>query len=405
MDSIISRFLLAALLPTLAVAAPAPAQGDALPLMSRSDTLDLIGLEQSFRHVAQGVAPSVAAVVACAEPAPADADPPRSATLTADRLADLLGDGPRVVGTAFCVDADGYLVTNEHVVRDARQIYATLDDGRTYPALVVGTDPRSDLAVLKIPARLRPVSFAPPGSLQRGQWTITVGNPVGLAGGGELCMSVGVVGAVGRDLPRLSEREGRLYTNLIQTTAEVNPGNSGGPLFDLGGRVVGIVTAVVLPQGPAHGVGFAMPVDEAMLARIEQLKAGRAVTHGFLGVSVRDAEGGGVRVAGVGANTPAAGVLREGDVLLRIDGRGDRVDGGVHPPRRRRGGGAGRADPAPPRRPGAGRRGHARRPRRRGGRRRREPPAPALARRDAGDAGDDGRRRAGLRARSVESAH
>ena len=293
-----------------------------LALTAQSDTVDLLGLEQSFRSVANRVTPAVLAITAVAEAAPVAASGLRSAQLTADVLRDLLDGGPRIVGTGFCVDPDGYILTNEHVVRDAVQLYVTTDDGRTYPALVVGTDPRSDLAVLKVPARLAAVEFATPGTLYRGQWSLTVGNPIGLAGGGNLCMSVGVVSATARELPRLSEREGRLYTNLIQTTAEVNPGNSGGPLFDLHGKVIGVVTAVVLPQEQTNGIGFAMPVDAAMLAKIERLKRGEAVSHGFLGVSVADlGGGGGVRVTGVGNTTPAAGVLRGGDVLLRIDGQ------------------------------------------------------------------------------------
>ena len=309
-----------ALLLLLLAASPALAQ-DALPLTSQSDTVDLLGLEQSFRNIARTVTPGVVAVTAAADPAPPERDGLRSSQLTPDVLDALLRSVPRIVGTGFCVDADGFIVTNEHVVRDAAQLYVTTDDGRTFPAMVVGTDPRSDLAVLKVPANLPPVNFAASGTVYRGQWTVAVGNPIGLAGGGNLCMSVGVVSAVGRELPRLSEREGRLYTNLIQTTAEVNPGNSGGPLFDLHGKVIGVVTAVVLPQGQTNGIGFAMPVDEAMRAKIEQLKRGRPVTHGFLGVSVADVREGGVRVTGVGEATPASGLLLPGDVLLRLDGQ------------------------------------------------------------------------------------
>ena len=308
-------------LAVLLLAAAAAHAGRPLELTAQSDTVDLLGLETSFRSVANRVSPGVVAITAVADPAPVAASGLRSVQLTADVLRDLLDGGPRIVGTGFCVDPDGYLVTNEHVVRDARQLYVTTDDGRTYPALVVGTDPRSDLAVLKVPAKLPAVEFATPGTLYRGQWSLTVGNPVGLAGGGNLCMSVGIVSATGRELPRLSEREGRLYTNLIQTTAEVNPGNSGGPLFDLHGKVIGVVTAVVLPQEQTNGIGFAMPADAAMLAKIERLKRGERVTHGFLGVGVSDLGfGNGVRVSGVGGGTPADGVLREGDVLLRLDG-------------------------------------------------------------------------------------
>jgi serine protease Do len=148
-----------------------------------------------------------------------------------------------------------------------------------------------------------------------------MGNPVGLAGGGAMCMSVGVVSAVGRELPKLSEREGRLYTNLIQTTAEVNPGNSGGPLFDIQGNVMGVVTAVVLPHKTTNGIGFAIPADAALRAKIEQLKLGTPIVYGYLGVAVRDHAGGGVWVTTVGDDAPASGVLQQGDVLVRVNGQ------------------------------------------------------------------------------------
>lgn len=291
-----------------------------LQFTAKSDTVDLVGLEQSFRDVARRVAPSVVALTASAEPAAADV-PSRSAELNGPLLERLLQGGNRIVGTGFCVDADGYILTNEHVVRGAKQLYATTDDGRTFPALVLGTDPRSDLAILKIPGKLPPVTFAQGNSPYRGQWTVAIGNPVGLAGGGAMCLSVGVVSAAGRELPKLSEKEGRLYTNLIQTTAEVNPGNSGGPLFDLHGNVMGIVTAVVLPHKTTNGIGFAIPADAALRAKIEQLKRGAPIVYGYLGVAVRDHAGGGVWVTTVGEDTPAAGVLETGDVLMRVDGQ------------------------------------------------------------------------------------
>lgn len=285
-----------------------------------SDTLDLAGLEQSFRHLASTVTPSVVAITASPDPAPPAASF-RSKELTVRAIDSLLKGGPRVVGTGFCIDADGYILTNEHVVASARQLFVTTDAGRTYAAIVVGSDPRSDLAVLKIPAQLPAVEIAEPQSLQRGQWMVAVGNPVGLAGQGEMCMSVGIISALGRDLPKLSEREGRLYSNLIQTTAEVNPGNSGGPLFDLQGRVAGVVTAVVLPHKTTNGIGFAMPLNREMRQKIERLKRGQPIVHGYLGVAVSDRPGGGVTVMKIGSSTPAEGVLNKGDVIARVDGR------------------------------------------------------------------------------------
>ena len=302
-------------------ACPPFAAADSKPIQftARSDTIDLAGLEQSFRDVARRVAPSVVAITASSEPAAATV-PARSSELTGTLLERLLQGTSRIVGTGFCIDGDGYILTNEHVVRDARQLYVTTDDGRTYPALVIGTDPRYDLAVLKIPGKLPTVTFAA-SAAARGQWTIALGNPVGLAGGGSMCMSVGVVGAVGRELPKLSEKENRLYTNLIQTTAEVNPGNSGGPLFDLNGNVLGMVTAVVLPHKTTNGIGFAIPADAALKAKVEQLKRGEPIVYGYLGIGVRDHAGGGVWVTKVGDATPAMGALQEGDILIRLNGQ------------------------------------------------------------------------------------
>src|SRR6185503_878065 len=106
---------------------------------------------------------------------------------------------------------------------------------------------------------------------RRGQWTLAIGNPYGLASAGEMAVSVGVVSATSRSLPRLSGKEDRLYSDLIQTTAQINPGNSGGPLFNLAGDVIGVNTAVILPQKQTNGIGFAIPVTDEMLGEVEQL--------------------------------------------------------------------------------------------------------------------------------------
>lgn len=296
--------------------------------------------------------------------------------LTGERLGELLLKTTRTVGTGFVIDADGLILTNEHVVADAEQIWCTTDGGRVLPAYVVGSDPRFDLAVLRVPAvvPLMPVRFAaldaadvePAGGdadgsargprppvghvggkhaeaadggaaevVRRGQWVLTLGNPYGMAVEGRLAMSVGVVSAVGRSLPRLSSRENRVYRDLIQTTAEINPGNSGGPLFDLDGRVVGINTAVVLPQRNAHGIGFAMPVTRALLARVELLKRGLEVPSAHLGVTVSEPTPGqrrqaglereiGVSVESVERSSGVAGgesALRPGDIVVRVEDR------------------------------------------------------------------------------------
>jgi hypothetical protein len=215
------------------------------------------------------------------------------------------------------------------VVGRASQIWVTTDDRKVYPAVVVGSDPRSDLAVLKIPARgLRPVTFAT-GPVRRGQWTMAIGNPYGLAGDGELAVSVGVVSAVGRSLPKLSGKEDRLYQDLIQTTAQINPGNSGGPLFDLAGHVIGVNCAVILPVKQTNGIGFALPMRRAGAVdhRPARGRAGEGRTPTSASArprrrtptSARRAGGGGTRPARRGttrAEPGRAAKLRVGDSRL-----------------------------------------------------------------------------------------
>jgi serine protease Do len=191
------------------------------------------------------------------------------------------------------------------------------------------------LAVLKIARSNTPaVTFAPATSARRGQWSIAIGNPYGLAGEGELALSVGVVSATDRSLPKLSSKEGRLYSNLIQTTAEINPGNSGGPLFNIRGEVIGINTAVILPQKQTNGIGFALPVSDYMMAEIDSLKQGREIVYGYLGVTVsdptnkdRNAAGvakavGGAKVDAIEPKSPADGTsLKNDDIIVALNGR------------------------------------------------------------------------------------
>src|SRR5690606_9972171 len=169
--------------------------------------------------------------------------------------------------------------------------------------------------------------------VKRGQCTIALGNPYGLATAGEMCMSVGGVSATDRSLPKLANKEDRLYTNLIQTTAEINPGNSGGPLFDLHGNVIGVNTAVILPQKQTNGIGFALPITDTLLAKIEALKAGEEIVYGFLGVRVTTpparqlreaglARPGGALIESLGPDSPAEKAdLYVGDLVTHLDGQ------------------------------------------------------------------------------------
>src|SRR5688572_22560803 len=297
------------------------------PSDSFGETLDLAGLQDRFATVAQRIAPSVVAISATDATFNAESAL-RADDLNPDRLAAMLSGADRTVGTGFVVDADGYIVTNDHVVATAEQLWVTTDDHKVYPAMVIGSDPRADLAVLKIPARNLPtVKWADPAKVRRGQWTIALGNPYGLAAEGEMCMSVGVVSATGRSLPKLSGKEDRLYSDLIQTTAQINPGNSGGPLFDINGKVIGINAAVILPQKQTNGIGFAIPANDRVMRIVQSLKDGGEVVYGYLGVkastpTTRERRGAkidndiGAYIDSLESDSPAsAGGLKRGDIV------------------------------------------------------------------------------------------
>jgi S1-C subfamily serine protease len=296
-----------------------------------ADNFDAPDLERHFEDVARRLSPAVVAISATDAKVEAD-DALRSDRINPEKLAAMLEPVDRTVGTGFVIDSDGYIVTNDHVVASNDNIWVTTDDHRVYPAIVVGSDPRSDLAVLKIPATKLPVAHFSDLAPRRGQWTLALGNPYGLAGGGEMSLSVGVVSATGRSLPKLSSKEDRLYSDLIQTTAQINPGNSGGPLFDVDGKVIGINAAVILPQKSTNGIGFAIPVTARIRQVIDDLKQGREVVYGWAGVHVssptplecKDAGlpiEGGAKVESIDPNSPAThSGLRVNDIITMFDG-------------------------------------------------------------------------------------
>ena len=235
--------------------------------------------------------------------------------------------GPRGValGSGFIISPDGYVLTNAHVVEGADQVTVKLSDRRDYKARVVGTDPQSDVALLKIDAHDLPsVALGDSSTLKPGQWVVAIGSPFGL----DHSVTAGVVSAVGRSNPYADQR----YVPFIQTDVAINRGNSGGPLLNTSGQVVGINSQIFSNSGGYMGVSFAIPIDTAMSA-VKQLKATGKVERGQLGVTVQGisaeaAKGLGMNdtrgalVNGVLDGSPAAraGIV-SGDVIRRFDGQ------------------------------------------------------------------------------------
>ncbi|MEM1331393.1 MAG: DegQ family serine endoprotease [Planctomycetota bacterium] len=230
----------------------------------------------------------------------------------------------RGAGTGFIVREDGYIVTNNHVVEGADELLVRMADGRELNAEIVGTDPQTDLAVIRVDeTRLPAAELSESGSLRVGQWVVAAGNPLELSH----TVTAGIVSATGRSGVGLTA-----YEDFIQTDAAINPGNSGGPLVNLRGRVVGVNTAIATRSGGFMGIGFAIPIEMARPI-VESLIDGEPVARGYLGIVPQDltaelAESfgfestSGVLVGDVSQGTPAeaAGVLA-GDIITELDGR------------------------------------------------------------------------------------
>ena len=225
-------------------------------------------------------------------------------------------------GSGFFISADGFAVTNNHVVDKAENVEDTTDDGKTYTAKVIGTDPRTDLALIKIEGRNDfPFVRLADASPRIGDWVLAVGNPFGLGG----TVTAGIVSARGRDIGAGP------YDDFIQIDAPVNKGNSGGPTFDVDGNVIGVNTAIFSPSGGSVGIAFAIP-SETVKTVVAQLKDKGSVTRGWLGVQIQpvtteiaDSMGlksdKGALVAEPQANSPAmkAGI-KSGDVITKVNG-------------------------------------------------------------------------------------
>lgn len=228
------------------------------------------------------------------------------------------------LGSGFVIDSSGIVVTNNHVIGDANEISVIFSDGTRLKAEIVGKDSKIDIAVLKVKSDkpLKAVKFGDSDALRPGDWVLAIGNPFGLGGS----VSAGIVSARGRNI------DSGPYDNYIQTDAAINKGNSGGPLFNMNGEVIGINTAILSPTGGSVGIGFAVPAASAVPV-IDQLRQFGETRRGWLGVRIQNVDDAtaealnlgsarGALIAGIDEKGPAkpAG-LEVGDVIVKFDGK------------------------------------------------------------------------------------
>lgn len=227
------------------------------------------------------------------------------------------------LGSGFIISADGYILTNAHVVNGADEVIVKLSDKREFKAKIIGADKRTDVALVKIEASGLPkANIGDPNKLKVGEWVAAIGSPFGL----ENTMTAGIVSAKGRALPQEN------FVPFIQTDVAINPGNSGGPLYNLNGEIVGINSQIYSRSGGSMGLSFSIPIDVAIDVS-NQLKASGKITRGWLGIAIQEitkelAESFGLKttngalVAGVEKNGPAdKGGLEISDVILKFDGK------------------------------------------------------------------------------------
>jgi serine protease Do len=310
----------------LALFAPTGSGGSDSPAGSSDPIFDLTQIEKAFERVIKQVSASVVGIRVHRR---------YVATLPNGRETAAQGRFEQLVtvnGGGTIIDRRGLILTNEHVIQCAQDIEVFLHDGRSLPATLVAADPRGDLAVLKVERDdLTPAPMVNWPDVARGQWTIALGNPYGLGNDGKLSAAVGVIANLGRRLPGLGEVDDRFYSDMIQITAAIHPGCSGGPLFNIRGELVGVVTAMHTRAPADEGVGFAIPMTPARRRRIDTLCRGEPVAYGYLGLTVRavspeeqqavglDPQLGAV-VTQVDPDGPAAEVgVGKGDLILGFD--------------------------------------------------------------------------------------
>ena len=228
------------------------------------------------------------------------------------------GDGQgsqQAQGSGFVYDTQGHVITNQHVVDNAQSVSVRFANGKTYPATVVGSDPSTDIAVIDVDApasELRPLTLADSSAVEVGDGVIAIGSPFGL----EQTVTTGIVSALHR---QITAPNNFTIDDAIQTDAAINHGNSGGPLLNLDGKVIGVNSQIESDSGGNDGIGFAVPSDT--VGKIAgAIISGRSVEHAYLGVATEDATGG-ARLAEVRPGTPASRAnLRSGDIVTKFDG-------------------------------------------------------------------------------------
>ena len=347
-----SRLAVAVLLAgALALPLAPRARADDAPRTSSSSQsqLDLaMGFSEAFERVAAEVSPSVVSITATYGPEQPRIQPraqrgqPRQQPqqqidpnemmrrFFGDQFPPQFGEQPgqqrrgQSFGSGVIATADGYILTNNHVVENADRIQVRLSNDATYDAKVIGTDPDTDTAVIKIEATdLRPVKFGDLARVKPGQWVLAIGSPFNLS----QTVTAGIVSSVGRGGVNLTR-----YDNFIQTDAAINPGNSGGPLVNLQGEMIGINSAIFSRSGGSIGIGFAIPINMARNTMDSLIATGKAQRGGFLGVKMQDLEEAtakslafngtdGVLVTEVGDDSPAAAAgIKVEDIITSIDG-------------------------------------------------------------------------------------
>jgi serine protease Do len=227
------------------------------------------------------------------------------------------------LGSGFVISSDGYILTNHHVIKDADEIIVRFSDRTELEAKVLGSDERSDVALLKVDAKnLKTVKLGDSDNLKVGEWVLAIGSPFGF----DYSATAGIISALGRSLPSDS------YVPFIQTDVAINPGNSGGPLFNLDGEVIGINSQIYSRTGGFMGVSFAIPIDTVMNV-VEQIKSQGYVSRGWLGVVIQDvtrelaesfglSKPSGALISRVVDDSPAARAgFKTGDVILKFDGK------------------------------------------------------------------------------------